>query len=156
MRIMRRSIDKSFPKRSYRTCFARFLLYAANLSEIKFPLNLRRLANFRSCDSCVEDAVYHHRFETRAQLRYRIKVVFEPVNPLPFLRHNGVKYQANVISKFTFCIRIAIAAWALFLRISSEKSIHAVSTFLDRILWLPYEYWLQNCITTQIEFDRCG
>jgi len=90
MRIMHDRSIASFPKRSYNTCFARFLLYAVNSSEIKFSLDLRRSVNFGSRDSCVEDAVYHHRFETRAQLRYCIKVVSQPVNPLPFLRHRIV------------------------------------------------------------------
>lgn len=31
-----------------------------------------------------------------AQLDTDIKVVSEPVDPLPFLRHNGIKYQARV------------------------------------------------------------
>lgn len=160
-----RSINVSFPKGSYHTCFARFLLYAANLSEIKFPLDLGRSANFGSHDSCVEDAVYHHRFETRTQLRYRIKVVFKPVNPLPFLWYNGVKYQENVASELTFYIWICRAIGGnnfFFLRFSSEKYLHCSSVFRQNFnapVWIlntelyHYANWIQLLQITDLNFD---
>jgi len=135
------------------------MLHGKKLQEI-FSLDLRRSANFGSRDSCVEDAVYHHRFETRAQLRYCIKVVSQPVNPLPFLRRIivlNIKRMLYHTELITFHMWISPPyRRKLFLRISSEKSIYVVSTFLDEVLSHQYEYWLQNCITTQIEFDCCG
>jgi len=97
MRIMHDRSIASFPKRSHLFCQVS-TVYRKFIGN-QVLLNLRRSANFGSRDSCVEDAVYHHRFETRAQLRYCIKVVSQRQSVTFPTTYNSVKYQANVISQ---------------------------------------------------------